>query len=318
MTHLKIGCLQRLFWLEINLFNKKGVNTRGAADLTKRRIVKVNEQEQSGVNTEVEAPAAGEQQSNELDLESLLFGDQSETGEKEEVAAEPAETEEQVSEAQELPTEDASKAFAAKWSAEKNKLRDEVRSEVMAEIQQQTQTTPQQQAQGAPHYRELSQDELNKLADEFETSPAVVRILHQQQQLLNQQAVENRRMTRMTRERAEYTEAQKFAENLVRDNPSLPKWDDKKIHDYRMAHYKKYGTTLPWAEAYRGFIADAVLSGDFSRQTQQETIKKITERDTQSAPLKPTATPKPTISDLTDEQFDKLRAEVLEGKYKRS
>ncbi len=276
------------------------------------------EQTQSGVNEAVATPAAGESQESGFDLDALLFGEDNEKGEEQEGAADPVEVEEQGEQEAELPTEDASKAFAAKWAAEKHKIRDEVRSEIMSEIKTQSQTTPQQQRQGAPQYRELSQEELAKLADEFETSPAVVRILHQQQQLINQQADEARRMSQTNRERTEYTEAMRLAEQWTAENPSLPKWDDKKIHEYRMNHYNKYGTTLPWEQAYRGYIADAVLSGDIGRQAQQETIKKITQRDVQSAPLKPTSTPKPTIDDLSPDDFARLREEVLEGKYKRS
>ena len=268
---------------------------------------------------ESNAPAAGETQDS-FDLDAILFGDGEEKVEEQgddNPETEPEQKQVEPEEKEELP-EDASKAFAKKWSAEKDKIRDEVRNEIMREIQSKQETTPQQQQQGAPQYRELSQEELTKLADQFETSPAVMRLLHNQQMVLNQQAEELKRRAQLDRERSGYSDAQRYVGELVSKNPNLPTWDDKKIHEYRMNHYKAYGTVLPWKEAYRMQVADAVLTGDLTRKAQQETIRKIQQRESETVNVKAHPAQKPTISDLTKEQFENLVAEVKAGKYKRS
>ncbi len=262
----------------------------------------------------VEESAAGAEE--EFDLEALLFGDTEETGEEPEGDTDP-EVEAEQGEV-ELPTEDASKAFAKKWSAEKSKIRDEVREEVMRELRQQTTTTPQEQERGAPQHRELSTEELEKMAQEFDTSPSVMRILHQQQMMINRQAEDAKRAAHMSRERSEYQGARKYAEEVAAQNPTMPQWDNDKIQDYRLQHYKQYGISLPWKEAYRMQIADAVMSGEVTRQAQQEVIQNIQKRDTASPKIKSQSTQRMTVDDLTKEQFEAMLEDAKAGKFKRS
>jgi hypothetical protein len=279
-------------------------------------------EEQVNVTSGVDSvPAAGEQTKEEssFDLDALLFGDDSESGAKEEGAADPDEGTKQGEEGpkQELP-DDASKAFATKWKEESGKLEERIRAKILAEMEEKTRTTGAEQAQGAPPNREITPEELEKLADDLKTSPEVAKILYKQQQQINQQTEDSRRGAQRSREQSEYNGAVQYARQLHTENPSLPDWNDDTVHEYRMNHYKTYGTTLPWKEAYRMQLADAVLKGDVSRQAQQEVIRKIQERDTASVGVKSPESRKSTFADLSDEQFAKLKEEVKLGKHKRS
>jgi hypothetical protein len=283
-------------------------------------------EEQVNVTSGVDSvPAAGEQAKEEsgFDLDALLFGNDSESGAKEEGAADPDEGAEQgegevrEEQIQDLP-DDASKAFATKWKEESGKLEEKIRAKILAEMEEKTRTTGAEQAQGAPPNREITPEELEKLADDLKTSPEVAKILYKQQQLINQQTEDSRRNAQRSREQSEYNSAVQYARQLHTENPSLPDWNDDTVHEYRMNHYKTYGTTLPWKEAYRMQLADAVLKGDISRQAQQEVIRKIQERDTASVDVKSPESRKSTIADLSDEQFAKLKEEVKLGKHRRS
>lgn len=273
----------------------------------------------SGVET---VPAAAGQTTEEsgFDLDAILYGDDSETGANEEGAADPAETEAVPGEEEgepELP-DNASKAFAAKWKAESSRLEESIRAKVLAEMEEKTRTTPAEQNQGAPQNREITTEELEELADKLKTSPEVAKILYNQQQLINQQAEDSQLNERRDREKADYNSAVQYARQLNSENPSMPAWSDEKVQAYRMNHYKLYGTTLPWKEAYKMQLADSVLSGEVSRQAQQEAIRKIQERDTASVDVKSPATRKMGMADLTPEQFKKLKEEVKLGLHKKS
>ena len=260
------------------------------------------------------APAAGEQeQSDSFDLESLLFGED-EKGAEVEGAADPVEEPEQQTD--ELP-EDASKAFAKKWAAESDKLKEKVRAEVMAEVEQRTRTTPQEQAQGAPTHRSLSEQDLEKLADDLGLSPQATKIFYEQQQAINRLTEETRRNQHRSREQSLYNEAVQYAKKLSAENPSLPNWDDTAVHQYRIDHYKQYGTTLPWKEAYRMQLADAVVNGNLTRQAQQDAIRKIQQRDTASAPVKAPSAKKMSIDDLSSDQFKRMVEDAKVGKFSK-
>jgi hypothetical protein len=272
----------------------------------------------SGVEAEATAvPAAGEQ---EIDIEKLLFGEEENTGVEEEGAADP--NDEAVVEAEEKPKEvklpeDASKAFATKLAAEKDKMRDEIRSEIMQEIER-TKNTPEQQRQGAPAYQGLSEEEIEKLADDLDASPKLVRVVYEQQMRINQQEEINRKMTAQVRDRSEYESAKTFAQEMVAKNETMPVFDDKVLHNYRMKYYQEHaGATLPWKEAYKMLVADTVMSGDLTREAQQAAIEQIKERDKTTVGLKSPAAQKPTIDDLPSDQFNKLVEEAKSGKYKR-
>lgn len=300
------------------------------------------------INTGVDqGPDAGGQQ-EDFSLEEILFGgedDQTgvdeqsdagseETAEQEGEAAEPQEDQQQqepseVSAGQGesgLPDEKSEKAFAKKWSAEKEKLnqereqiREEERQRIMQEMQQRTQTTQKQQQQGAPKHREMSDEEIEKLADEWGVPTELVKVVHNQQKMLNQQIEENRKQAKMQRERKEFQDAQDYAQKLKQENPSLPDFDQDKLHQYRMEHYRKYRTHLPWSEAYRMYVADAVMSGDMTRQAQQETINQIQEREKASGSLKGSSQKKPPrIKEAPKDKFEQMVESVKSGKYKRS
>lgn len=268
---------------------------------------------QSGVEKAV--PAAGEQEESGFDLEKILFGGD-DSGVKEKEAAAPEEPK-QKDDAGELP-EDASKAFAKKLKEEKEKMEQEIRAKIVAELEQRTQTTAQQQGQGAGQFRPMTQEELEKLAEDLETSPKVVSILYQQQQLINQYSDVQKREAQKSADRSEYNAAVAFARKLREENSSMPDWDDESVHTYRMNHYKEYGRTLPWKEAYKMMIADKVMTGNIARETQQETIRKIQERENADVNLKAPGSKAMTIDDLTPEQFAKMKEDALAGKYKRS
>jgi len=285
-------------------------------------------------NTGVDQGSDAGGQEEEFNLEEILFGEEAgadeqgdagpdenaeQTGEGEEDKgqqepdAQPAQTQTQESGDKQL-SDDGEKAFAAKWAAKK----DEVRREVEAELKQRSETTKQEQDQGAPKHREMSEQEIERLAEDLDVPTQYARIVHQQQQMINQLSENEKRREQMQRERAEYDDAKNYVQELKNQNPSMPEWDDKALHNYRIDHYKKYHTVLPWKEAYKMAIADSVVSGDVTRQAQQEAINNIQRREKEASTLKGSSTKKPTIDDLSTEQFEQLAEEVKSGKYKRS
>lgn len=280
------------------------------------------EQVTSGVET---VPAAGEQISSSkeesgFDLDAILYGDDSDTGVEEEGAAGPAEETVQGEAEGESLKEDPKydpKAFATKWKEESDKLEEKIRTKVLAELEEKTRTTPVEQNQGAPQNREITPEELEELADKLKTSPEVAQILYRQQQVINQQSEDSKLNERRDKERSDYNSAVQYARQLISENPSVPNWDDTKVQAYRMNHYKLYGTTLPWKEAYKMQLADSVLSGDLNRQAQQEAIRQIQERDTATVGVQSPAPRKMGIADLTPEQFQKLKEEVKLGIHKK-
>lgn len=276
------------------------------------------EQNNSGAN---DVPAAGEQNNEEYDIEEILFGglddDNSGVDKQKDAASESQESEQQEGQGDELP-EDASKAFAKKLNAEREKIREEERQKIQEEIRQRTETTQQEQQQGAPQHRQMPQEEIERLAEQYEVSvPFMQFMINQQQQ--NQQLQQKLRERDMRdRERSEYLQAKEFANELKGQNSSLPDWDDKQLDTYRKQYYKRYGAILPWKEAYQMSIADAVTSGELTRQTQQDTIKNIQEREEQSTNIKSPSPKRMTIMDLPKDQFDKMVEDAKLGKYKRS
>jgi len=276
------------------------------------------EQNNSGAN---DVPAAGEQNNEEYDIEEILFGglddDNSGVDKQKDAASESQESEQQEGQGDELP-EDASKAFAKKLNAEREKIREEERQKIQEEIRQRTETTQQEQQQGAPQHRQMPQEEIERLAEQYEVSvPFMQFMINQQQQ--NQQLQQKLRERDMRdRERSEYLQAKEFANELKGQNSSLPDWDDQQLDAYRKQYYKRYGAILPWKEAYQMSIADAVTSGELTRQTQQDTIKNIQEREEQSTNIKSPSPKRMTIMDLPKDQFDKMVEDAKLGKYKRS
>lgn len=279
------------------------------------------DEKNTGVNN---TPAAGEQNQEEIDIEKILFGDleDNDSGvDNEKDAAsqsqEPKQDEGAQKQEDDLPP-DASEAFAKKLTKEREKIRDEERKKIEEEISRRSETTPQEQQQGAPQHRQLPQEEVQRLADQYEVSVPYMQFMINMQQQNQQLQQEMRNRDRRDRERGEYSQAKEFASEMKRQNSSLPDWDDQKLDRYRKEHYKRYGTILPWREAYRMGIADAVTSGELTRQTQQDTIKNIQDREDESTTIKSPAPKRMTVMDLPKDQFNKMVEDAKMGKYKRS
>ena len=282
----------------------------------------MNEEKYTGVD---QGSDAGSQE--EFKLEDILFSESDDTGVNDEGDAGPGaegeqgegSTEDQGAENKGHEDSDpVSKAFAAKWSAKESEIREDERKKVMEELEQRTQTTPQQQQQGAAQHRDMSDQELEKMADDYGVSVEVMRILHKQQQMINQQHEESRRQAQAGREQAEFNEAINYAQKAKSENSAMPDFDKDALHKIRLEHWRKHQTVLPWREAYLVQVADKVLSGELARHAQQETLNKIQERETASGSLKSTSSKKPGIRDLSKDRFEEMVEEVKSGKHSRT
>ena len=260
------------------------------------------EEETSGV--EQVLPAAGVEDSEEMDYSKLLFSDdEEETGVEGESAADS-----------ELP-EDASKAFAKKLTVEREKMEKEIRAELTAEIQKQP---TEQVTDGPARYKPLSGQELEDLAEKLGATPELVSIIYNQEQMNRQMFDDMRKRDKRDLERNEYNQAVTYAKELKEKHPDVPNWDDGAIHKYRMQFYRNYNRTIPWKEAYRAIIADTVLSGDMKRNTEQDLLRKITERDTANVSITKPQQKKVGVWDLPPSQFAEFKKQALEGKFKKS
>lgn len=263
----------------------------------------------SGVD---EGSVAGDQ---EVDYEQLLFGnEEEETGVEEEgVAAPDPEVKDDSGDDIEKDPKVA-EAFAKRLAQKEGSLRESIRAEVMAELEK-TKTTPAQQQQGAPVYKGLSKEEIERLADDLEASPKLVRAFVE----LKMESAQNKELLQQANlrdhNRLEYNEGMQFAEQARASIPSLPEWDGQKLHEIRMAHYNRHGTTLPWKQAYQTLIAEKVVSGDLPREAQQEVITQIKERDKTTVGIKTPATQKLDIWDIPDEKWARMKADAAAGKY---
>jgi len=244
-----------------------------------------------------------------FDLEKILFG---ETGVEEgESAADSADQK-----TDDLP-DDVSKAFAARLADEREKIRKELKDELLTEMSQRTQQPAQQVQQ--PVYKDYTDEQLEELADRYDTSPAMVKKLLEQEQKTELLYMEQRRNAQIIREQNEYRDAKQYAEQLVQQTSALPAWDDTKVDQYRQNHWKQTGVVLPWKDAYRLIISDAVLAGDIKRKTEQDTIKNITKRSEETNTLQqPSTKRKPSIGDLSKDEFDAFIKEAKTGKWKQS
>lgn len=278
------------------------------------------------VSTGVEnGSAAGNQEASEtqehqddFNLDELLFGSDENTGDEEGDAADSQSQEQEGKEKDKFEDQNVEEAFAKRLKGEREKIREEEHTKIMQEIRKQQETTPRERAQGEPRYRDLSESEIQGLADDLSIPVELARILHKQQQQINNQNEYIRRQSQLTVEQAEYNEAIEYAKKLKEKNPALPEWDAKKLHQYRIDHYNRFKTVLPWTSAYQKAIAQAVESGEITRQTEQNTINKITTReDKTKTNVKSPETKKVSLSDLSKDDFDKLVEEVREGKYTR-
>jgi hypothetical protein len=267
---------------------------------------------------------AGSQEA--VDYEKLLFGDEPEDAgvEEEEVAApdEPKEEEPGIDVEKDPHTAEAfAKRLAQKEASLKDELRKSLSEEIRAELTREleaTKTTQAQQQQGAPAYRGLSDEEVEKLADDLEASPKMVRAFLEQQMRLNQTEEMLRQNTQRDQNRVDYNDGVQFAQGARAQNPALPEWNDAELHKVRMEHYRNHGITLPWKQAYQILVAQSVVSGDLTRQAQQDVITQIKERDKTTVGLKSPAPQKLDIWDLPQEEWEKIKAEGARGKYSKT
>ena len=241
------------------------------------------------------------------------------------------ETEEEVEEVQEEPQEEPQeetqepqesneRAFAERLKHATKKIREEVRQEIMEELQQTQQAQPTTQ----PNYQNtnvpvLPNEEAERLADQYGTTPEVIRGMYAQQAMLNRQAEMLQRITMDSYERDEKAQARAYAEEVQGNNPLAPKWDEKRLMEFKKDYEKQYGARLTWRDTYRQLVAEEALSGkkyqESIRAAQQDTLKKITSKDKDTVQIKGKTAIKPSIADLSDEEFERFLVEAEEGKY---
>lgn len=265
-----------------------------------------------GENTGVEETAAAGQDT--LFTKEDFMG----TGVEEAAAAEQVETEEapevipeEAPEVTEETQEEAvEKAFAARLKHATEKIREEVKGEIMREI-------AQKQPQGG--FPPLPQEEAERLADQWGTSPEVVRMMYVQQAILNQQKNMIQDIALRNQERDEYVQARSYADQARKANPNAPEWDEDRLKAFREDYQRTYGVTLSWRDTYRQIVAEDALNPETSkriaRSVQQETIKKIAAKDKDTVKIQGQPARKPSVDDLSDAEFEKLLEEAKQGKY---
>jgi len=257
-------------------------------------------EETSGV--EESLPVAGVEESESIDYEKLLFSDD-EPGVEEESAADS------------LP-EEAEKAFAKRLKAEREKIEREVREQITAETKNvQTENVYQQ---SPTTFKPLSGEELEAMAEKLGATPELVNIIYNQEQMNRQLHEHMRKREKIEQERREYDQAVAYAKALKEKHPTVPEWNDDMVHKYRMQFYRDYGRTIPWREAYKAVITDSVLTGDMERNTEQEVLRKVTERDSANVTISKPQQKKLGMWDLTPSQFAEVKERALEGKFKKS
>ena len=266
---------------------------------------------------EEQAPDAGGQE-EEQDI--FNFGEE-EAGEIDPDAADQETEEENAQEG--FKEESTEKAFAARLAKEREKIaretEDRLRQEYEAKYAQ-----PQQQPQYTPGSQPppLQNEQLDALADRLGvTREAAYAMYHQQwlidrqNEAIRQQAEDNRR----TKENTAKVEALKSLEQRRKKNPYLPEPDEKVLADIRKDYRTRTGYDLPWEDAYDKLVARETESGNISRRAEQETIGKITARNKATIQAgKGGQAKKPSIDDLSSDEFNKLVEEAKMGKYKKT
>lgn len=262
-------------------------------------------------------PAAGDQQEEE-DIFGLEDTGEEET--QEDAASEEAET----------TTEDESteKAFAARLRKEREKIAREteerLRQEYEAKYQQiqQQQQTQQQQYIPPQAPPPLPRQQLEDLADQLGVTIETANAMYHQQWLINQQNEAIRRQEEYLRRMADNTsksEALKAIEQRRKVNPNLPEPDETRLQQIRQEYKGKYGYDLPWEEAYEKLVAQEAISGNLTRTAQQRVINDITARGRKTVQAgKGGRAKKPSIEDMSKEDFEALVEQAKAGKFKRT
>ena len=280
-------------------------------------------EELTGVETQ-EVPAAGGQQ----EIEEDLFGLGEETGEE---VPDDAGQEEAGEQEETFKDESTEKAFAARLRKGREKIAQEteerIRQEYEAKYKPQEQQRQPYQPQQAPQAYQpqpppLPRQKLEELADQFGVTVETAHAMYHQQWLINQQNEAIRRQEENLRRMADSTaknEALKGIEQRRRGNPNLPEPDEGRLLQIRTAYKGKYGYDLPWEEAYEKLIAQEAISGNLTRTAQQKVINDITSRGKKTVQAgKGGAAKKPSIEDLSKDEFEALVQRAKAGEFKRS
>ena len=263
-------------------------------------------------------PAAGDQQEEED-----IFGLSEDTGEEEtqeDAASEEAET-------GAFEDESKEKAFAARLRKEREKIAQEteerLRQEYEAKYGPQQQQTQQQQYTPPPQAPPpLPRQQLEDLADQLGVTIETANAMYHQQWLINRQNEAISRQEEYLRRMADNTsksEALKAIEQRRKVNPNLPEPDETRLQQIRKEYKGKYGYDLPWEEAYEKLIAQEAISGNLTRTAQQKVINDITARGRKTVQAgKGGRAKKPSIEDMSKDDFEALVEQAKAGKFKRT
>ena len=165
----------------------------------------------------------------------------------------------------------------------------------------------------------LSDEDAERFGDMWGISAESVKLHYNQQAAINRQAQDIQRLANMLREQEEYTQARSYADSVRAQNPNAPAWDEKKLSAFREDYQRQYGVSLSWRDTYRQFVAEEALKPEtyqkIARDAQQETINKITARDKETVQVRGKSAKKRSVSDLTEDEFQRLVEDAKMGKF---
>ena len=224
--------------------------------------------------------------------------------------------------------ESTERAFAARLKQKEQKLTEEIegrlRQEYEAKYRPQQQPQPQQQQYYPPQAQPppLPRQQLEELADQLGVTAETANAMYHQQWLINQQNEAIRRQDEYLRRMSDNSARNDMLKSIERrrkDNPHLPEPDEGRLAKIRQDHLSRYGHALPWEEAYEKMVAQEAISGNLARTAQQRVINNITSRGTKTVQAgKSGRATKPSIDDLSGDEFERLIADAKAGKFKRS
>jgi len=264
-----------------------------------------------------EVPAAEEQEEiqEEIDLSEFLDESEEDEGEEEEREIEPEDNDEEFEDSH------VSQAFAKRLAAREAQIRKEFEQQY-----QQPPVQPQNQQTQAPQQNqmpaELSQEQLEQLADKLGVTPEFMNLVYKQQLVINQQGEFLRKMQGFMSQVQDQSslglvKAQVEAQRAA--NPSLPLFDEARIKKVRDDYQKKHNINLPVEAAYDLIVAEDTRKGKITRDATQQTLKKVAKRNKATAKKSGTQqAKKPDIWDLSDAQFEAMKEKAKQGGYKRS
>ena len=282
--------------------------------------------------TGVEKPAVAGQE-EEIDI-SKYFEDDPEDAEETKEGAPEGDPQQHTGEDEELPPE-AEKAFARRLAAKEEQIRKEYDQKYSAQQHPQRQQQgvpgpgdqkvgppPRQQQQAPQQQPALSKEQIDKLAEDLALTPEAVNVLYNQQMAISQQDSrirEQQEYLENLRDESTKAETRTEIEAQRKENPSLPEFDEERVKEMRKQYKDQYGVNLPWKEAYRQLVAEEAMTGNLSRNVQQQTIQQVADRggvNTQIGKGGKSAS-KPDLWDLSSDQFSKVKEQALQGKLKK-